>query len=329
MPGSADWRPALFADDRELPETTGTPPPHVVPPPGSLALPVGLAYLVMAIVVAMLPQTSAILDALYLRGDDRRAVLAVTDSQAPVSVLGVDTSGLVPAVAGRPYAASLKPVGGVPPYTWSPVRDGWPRGWKLDAATGELRGTPTEARDLAARVKLADARDAGVEWPIALVVRPAAARGADWPVITTLALPSATLGQPYQFTVGRTGGQPPLFWRIMGKKRLPEGLGLDPRSGEIRGTPRKAGPFPVTIRVVDDRYASSRTLARWIAPLVVTAVCLLGFLSMRRWSVGVYAVLIGLQAVGGFVAALPVSAAALGLQAILCLVGAAHLGKMR
>jgi hypothetical protein len=47
-----------------LPETTGTAPPHIVPPPKSLALPVGLTYLLMAIVVVMLPQTATILDAL-------------------------------------------------------------------------------------------------------------------------------------------------------------------------------------------------------------------------------------------------------------------------
>ena len=329
VPNSTDWRPALFADGTELPETNGTVPPRIVPPPKSLMVPVGLAYLLMGIVVAMLPQTSTILDAFYQRLDDRKVVLTVTDPQAPAPVLSVDASQLVPAVAGRPYVAPLWPTGGSPPYTWSPIQGGWPPGWKLDASTGLLAGTPAGAHDLIARVKLTDAHGATVECAIALVVRSAEPRGADWPVITTLALPPAKLGQPYECTVGRTGGQPPFFWRTIGKRRLPDGLTLDPQSGRSEGTPEKAGQFPVTIRVVDDHYASSQDIARWIAPFAVTAICLLGFLSMRKWSVYTYAVLIALQAAGALVLALPLSATALGLQALLWVIGAAHVGKMR
>jgi hypothetical protein len=329
VPNSADWRPALFADGTELPEITGTAAPRVVPPPKSLALPVGLTFLMMAIVAAMLPQTSTILDAFNIRGDDRKAVLVVVDPQAPAPALSVDTSALVPAVAGRPYSATLKPIGGTPPYTWARIRDAWPRGWNLNAATGEFTGKPGAAHDLIARIKLSDATGKSVECPIALVVRPVKPRGKDWPVITTELLPAATLGQPYEFAVGLAGGQPPFSWKVVGKRRLPRDLELDDDSGVIRGTPQQAGQFPVTIRVVDDEYASSRDIGRWIAPFAVTAVCLLGFLSMRKWSVYLYAVLIVVQVAGAFAVALPVSHTALGLQAVLCVIGVAHLGKMR
>jgi hypothetical protein len=329
VPNSNDWRPALFADGVELPETTGTAPPRIVPPPKSLALPVGLTYLMMAIVTAMLPQTSTILDAFYIRRDDRKAVLTVAAPQASAPALSVDTSPLVPAVAGRPYAATLKPVGGTAPYTWARVRDGWPRGWNLNAMTGEFSGKPGAAHDLIARVTLADAAGLKVECPIALVVRRTRPVGENWPVITTELLPPGVLDQPYEFEIGRTGGQPPLFWKVVGKRRLPEGLQLDSASGVIKGIPRQAGQFPVTIRVVDDEYASSRDIGRWIAPFVVTAICLLGFLSMRKWSVYLYAALIVLQVAGAFALSLPISHTALGLQAILCVVGATHLGKMR
>jgi hypothetical protein len=329
VPSSADWRPVLFADGGELPETNGTAPPRIVPPPKSLMIPVGLAYLLMGIVVAMLPQTSTILDAFYQRLDDRKVVLAVTDPLGPIPPLTVDASQLVPAVADQPYVAPLWPSGGSPPYTWSPVQEGWPPGWKLDASTGLLSGTPAGAHDLIARVKLADAHSATVECAVALVVRSAKPRGTDWPVITTLALPPAELGQPYEYTVGRTGGQPPLSWRTIGKRRLPDGLTLNPDSGMIQGTPRKAGQFPVTIRVVDDHYTSSRDIVRWIIPFLVTAICLLGFLSMRKWSVYTYAVLIALQAAGALVLALPLSATALGLQTLMWVIGLAQVGKMR
>lgn len=247
VPNSADWRPALFARGVELPETTGTAPPHIVPPPKSLALPVGLTYLLMAILVVMLPQTATILDALYLRADTCKTVLTVADS---------------PAVEFVPVAPAEPPT------------------------TDQLR-------------------------------------------IMTPALPPATLGGPYDFTLGVTGGRPPYTWKVLGKRGLPAGFALDAEGGRIHGTPQKAGQFPLTLRVIDDTYAASRDILRWIIPFVVTTVCLLGFLAMRRWSVYGYGLLIVSQAAGAFALALPVSLAALGLQVVLWLLGAAHLGKMR
>ena len=329
VPHSDDWRPLLFADGVELPESTGHAPPRIVPPPKSLMVPVGFTYLVMAIAVAMLPNTSTILDAFHVRRDDRKVVLTVVEPNAPSNTLAVEVAQSAPAVAGQPYSTPLRPVGGQPPYTWSPVRDGWPRGWTLAATTGELTGTPPDAHDLFVRVKLRDASGASVERPIPVVVQAPASHGADWPVITTQVLPPATVGQPYEFTVARTGGKPPLDWKTVGKRRLPDGLRLDGESGVIRGTPREAGAFPVTLRVMDDYYESSRDIARWIAPFVVTAVCLLGFLDMRRWSVYVFAALIALQAVGALGLRWPISTTALGVQVVLWLVGLAHVARMR
>jgi hypothetical protein len=247
MPGSADWRPVLLADGVELPEATGVVPPRIVPPPKSLMVPVGLTYLVMALVVAMLPQTSAILNALYLRADMCKTVMTV--AEAP--------------------GAAIVP----------------------------------------------------------LATAPAAA--ADRPRITTPALPPATLGQPYDFTLGVSGGRPPYTWKVLGKRGLPAGLALDTDDGRIRGVPAQAGQFPLALRVVDDSYAASRDITRWIIPFVVSAACLLGFLAMRRWSVYVYGSLVAIQAAGALALALPVSMTALGVQVLLCLLGAAHLGKMR
>lgn len=345
---STDWRPALFAGDMEIPETTRSAPPRIVPPPKTLAIPVGLTYLLMAIVTAMLPQTSAILDAAYLQYDDRKAVLRVLDPNEGDQALAVDTADIAPAKIGQQYMATLRAMGGTPPYRWAQATSGWPRGWHLDPATGLLAGTPNDAHDLMFRVMVTDDAQTKVEWPVALVVEPAAARTSAAPAITTRTLPPATLGHVYEAALAHSGGQPPLAWKTLGKRKLPEGVKINENTGVVRGTPKKAGLFPVTIRVEDSAYSSARDIQHWIVPFLTTAVCLLGFLAMRRWSVWAFGALIGLQAAAlapgalaattavlgqhvaeGIAALLPVAHTALGLQALLWLVGLAHVGKMR
>ena len=164
---------------------------------------------------------------------------------------------------------------------------------------------------------------------MAWVVHPAEARGPEEPEITTILLPAATLGRPYEFTMEFKHGLPPFTWSLIGKGRLPAGLRLDRDSGTIHGTPEQAGYFPLTIRVVDDSYAASRDIVRWIVPFVVTAICLLGFVGMRRRNVYAFALLIAAQSGLGAAGILPISIMAIGWQALLWLVGVAHVGRMR
>ena len=56
----------------------------------------------------------------------------------------------------------------------------------------------------------------------------------------TSSLPAATVGTPYHATLGATGGNGPLSWSISSGS-LPAGLGLDPATGVIAGTPTTAG----------------------------------------------------------------------------------------
>ncbi len=337
---SADWRPALFADGLEVPETTGNAPPRIVRPPASLYVPVGLTYLLMFLAVVMSPQASKILDALYLHFDDRKAVLTVTDPRGSVGKLSFERAQLPPAAQGQPYSAQLKAVGGTPPYRWKPEKKQWPKGLSLDEKTGDLSCTPAYPRDYAATVLLSDSskskeesdssksEEESVACPIAWVVRPAVPPGQDWPTIITMSLPSATVGEPYDCQMEFERGKPPHRWKTVGKKRLPKGLKLDRHTGRIHGTPEEAGYYALTLRVIDDHYAASRDIVPWILPILATAVCLLGFVSMRKWGVLLYAVLIVLQVGCAVVAVLPISIIALGLQIFLWLVGAAHLGKM-
>ena len=326
-PATGVWGPVLYADGVALPEVTGSAPPRIVAPPTSLAVPIGLTYLVMFVAVVMFPQASRILDALYLRFDDRKLVMRVVEPEGAAETLSISPSELPAAVEGEPYAVPLAAVGGTPPYQWETGDRSWPRGMEL-LATGELRYTPPNSRDRSAVVRVTDAAGVTLERPVALVVQPGVTRGADWPTIATLSTPELVVGQACKIELAATGGEPPYTWSAVGKQKLPDGLTLDPQSGVIQGEPKRAGWFAVTLWVVDSGYTASQDIIPWIVPFVVTGVCLLGFLGMRRWSVFVYAFLILLQVGLAFSPGLPVSLMALSLQGILCLIGGLHWGRM-
>ena len=58
--------------------------------------------------------------------------------------------------------------------------------------------------------------------------------------ITTTTLPNGAVGVPYSFTLEATGGDGTYVWALNGT--LPDGLTLDPLTGEISGTPTTATP---------------------------------------------------------------------------------------
>jgi len=355
---SGHWRPVHSIEGVEIPEVNGTPPPPVVDPPRPLAIAIGFTYLAMLMALVTLSPIFSILNAVNLRHDDRRAVLTVVDPQAAPETLRIVPVELPVAVQGQPYRARLEAAGGRPPYIWSSERRGWPRGVGLDSASGELKFTSTDARDLSGTVTVSDAAGAQASAAFAIVVDPPTPPGESQPAIQTRSLPPAALGQAYSCVLEVRGGRPAPHdrpeagrsgkvgedrpeagrtgqarvrydWSLLGKRRLPQGLSLNPATGEIAGAPQTAGSFPLSIRVADRSYVAARDVEPWIIPAVVTAICLVGLLDMRRWAVGAYGVLILAQ--GALLAAglLPISSAGWAIEVALCGLGAAYIGRMR
>lgn len=328
IPNSTDWRPVLLCDDRELPEITGAKPPRVVRPPKALAVTFGFTYLLMLLAVVTLPSTVKILNALYLRFEDRRLILVVDDPDRESPVISLGELQLPPATVGQAYSTQLTAVGGTAPYTWTPADQRWPSDLSLDREAGVLAFTPAVPHDLGATVAVQDAAGDGVESPIAIVVNRATPRGPDYPIIETRRLPSAVLGEPFAVTLRATGGTTPYLWRTL-KSPLPKGITLDSKEGLLEGSPREAGAFAVTIRAIDSSYTPSQDIVPWIIPLLVTAVCLLAVLNMRKWAMMVFGALIVLQGLLLLATSVPISLVALAIQLLLWLVGAAHWGQMR
>lgn len=160
----------------------------------------------------------------------------------------VDAVTLVPdtaldsPVAGAPYRKVLSVAGGRSPYRFALVSGALPQGMSLDAATGTIAGTATEAGTFSFAVAITDADGASVTQSFALAVAA--------PVIDLiLDLPMAGAGQPFQSGVVITGGAEPFQFTLSGA--LPAGLVFDPQTGRISGTPTQSGSFPVIIAATD------------------------------------------------------------------------------
>jgi hypothetical protein len=181
--------------------------------------------------------------------------LTVTDSR-PVSVsktfaltiagsggrLGVVTTSLPAGTVGQAYNQTLTATNGVPPYQWSALQ-ALPPGMLL-SSTGTLSGTPTKDGAFSFVVGVTDQIGAQAIGTISLTINPF--------TLTITTIPpifNGTVGTPYVQTFKATGGVPPYAWSITSGSA--GNLTLDAPSGNLQGTPDKAGTFNFTVQVKD------------------------------------------------------------------------------
>ncbi len=77
------------------------------------------------------------------------------------------------------------------------------------------------------------------------------------PEILTATLEDAAAGKPYIQHLSVEGGSPPYIWSIV-EGSLPEGVGFDPATGTIAGTPYSPGAFSLTVQVTDSDGNAAR-----------------------------------------------------------------------
>src|SRR5262245_35023517 len=87
--------------------------------------------------------------------------------------------------------------------------------------------------------------------------------------IQAKALPKAMTGQRYSARVSTTGGTGRISWDLVGK--LPPGLQLDPRTGEITGVPRAPGEWTFAVQARDENLPA-QTVRREMVLLVVPSL---------------------------------------------------------
>ncbi len=146
------------------------------------------------------------------------------------------TTKLPYAAARNMYTVQLE-ASGTTPITWSLLNDEIPEGFNL-SETGELSGFALEAGRIKFKIK-AENSVGSVTKSITLTIKP------QKPAITTQALIDGVVGMPYSFTL-EAEGTDPITWYKSGS--MPSGLRVDKKTGEIYGTPKKAGTYTFKIK---------------------------------------------------------------------------------
>lgn len=162
--------------------------------------------------------------------------------------LYIITSVYAPGEVGIPYSQTTMAKNGAPPYTWSVISGTIPAGLSF-AADGSVSGTPSVATGTPSpvfTVQVTDSTGNIATRDMTIGVQPVV----DIPVQV---LNDGEVGVAYLQTIAITGGVAPYSEWLVTSGSLPNGLVLDPDTGEISGTPdsTSAGTHLFSVSVKD------------------------------------------------------------------------------
>lgn len=179
---------------------------------------------------------------------------------------------------GEFYSTTLTVGGGAGARTWTELQNCkgscLPPGLTLNPATGVISGTPTSAGTVSIEVQVQDSCSTPgpqiITRTFSLTIDPANCPALSLTRPITLA--PATIGSPYVFQVGATGGVQPLAFGVeAGPDPLPAGLSML-TDGTILGTPAgPAGTFQFEV-VVSDSCVNGAQVDTEVVSLTVNPV---------------------------------------------------------
>jgi len=171
--------------------------------------------------------------------------------------LAITTATLPGGALTQAYSQTLTVTGGTSPFTWTIASGALPPSLALNAATGEISGTPTAVGNFAFDISVTDAGQAAARRSFSITITN--------PVVITSGNVSGNVLTTFSQTLAATGGTPPYTWSVS-SGTLPAGLQLNSTTGVISGSPSAGGTNQVTFTATD---ASGRTGTKTIAITIV------------------------------------------------------------
>ena len=157
--------------------------------------------------------------------------------------LAVTTTSLPLAIPGQPYSVQLEfsnPEAGWP-VIWDITKGSLPNGLTL-SESGVISGTPTgvDAKTFTVRAREPFRRSGEQELTLTVAAT----------LMASSSFRVGEVGVRYAAKVSASGGVAPYAYALA-SGRLPAGLTLDERTGEVKGVPKEAGAVSVTVAVKD------------------------------------------------------------------------------
>ena len=154
---------------------------------------------------------------------------------------------------GAPYSQDVQLFGTLPPFTVAVVSGSLPPGLSVngqtDSFTDPISGTPTTAGTYNFVLHLTDVIGRACDQPLFIVISQGGPPGSL--AVSTMSLPTGTVGTAYSQALTASGGSPPYTsWSVVGGA-LPPGLSVC-SSGTICGTPTTTGTSTFAVEVTDN-----------------------------------------------------------------------------
>lgn len=187
-----------------------------------------------------------------------------TTEACPTPDIRITTSSLPNGRVAGGYSATIETEDEYGDRVFSVINGSLPEGLIINANTGVISGTPTQAGTFNVTINVSDSHSADSE-DFQIVIDPLE----DPLTITTLSLPDGIVGESYSATI-ETQHEIGEKTYILIAGSLPDGLMHHSQNGTITGTPTEEGEFTFTMRVIDGYSEDQRQYTLVVHPAQTT-----------------------------------------------------------